>query len=67
MENEDINYSEFLQYIRNKHSVFLNELRESGKLDQYLVDLHQRMLEKYPEMIEKIYTDDGIIEGGMNR
>lgn len=54
---------EYLLYIRQKENQKLEFLKERGELGTYIFNLHQKMLIKYPEMIDKIITENGIENG----
>jgi len=58
---------EYLRFIRQRESEKLDRLKQSGKLPEYILNLNGEMIEKYPEMIARVYTkeeiDDG--QGGM--
>ena len=65
MNDNEINVEEFVLGIRQRQSQFLEQLRKSGRLHQYLLELNEEMNAKYPEMIVKIYTKEEIDDGGM--
>ena len=65
MNDNEINVEEFVLEIRQRQSQFLEQLRKSGRLHQYLLELNEEMNAKYPEMIVKIYTKEEIDDGGM--
>ena len=66
IDDENIYYDEFLQYIRARESHYLEELWKNGKLHEYILNLNKEMIDKYPEMIVKVYTREEIDEEGMN-
>ena len=51
---------EYLLYIKNRENRYLEELRQSGNLATYILNLHQEMADKYPQMIVKVYTQEEI-------
>lgn len=65
MNDNEINVEEFVLEIRQRQSQFLEQLRRSGRLHQYLLELNEEMNAKYPEMIVKTYTKEEIDDGGM--
>ena len=67
MNDENIYYDEFLQYIRWSESKKLDVYREFGRLPEYILNMHKEMIEKYPEMIVKIYTDEELEKEGRNQ
>ena len=68
MNNEENNaFYEHLQYIKYKQDRIMDELRQTGKLNQYILDLHKEMILKYPEMIVQIYTREEIDEDNLER
>lgn len=54
------NLQEHLLFIRQREAQKLEELRQSGQLLQYTLDLHKDMMEKYPEMITRVYTKEEV-------
>ena len=66
--NEDTELVEYLMSIRSRKSELLNRLKQQGKLAAYILDLNQEMIEKYPDMVEHVYTkeeiDDTLGNGG---
>ena len=67
MSEDFFGVQEYLQSIRQRRSQLLERLRETGELHEYTRRLHAEMIEKYPDMIEKIYTKEEIDQGGMNQ
>ena len=63
--NDDIQYmQEFMQMIRRRQSEKLDILRRNGGLCEFILNLHQEMIDKYPDMIEHNYTEDEIEGNG---
>lgn len=54
---------EYLLYIKYRESKHLEDLRNTGQLESHTLNLHQYMIDKYPEMIAKIYTKEEIEQG----
>ena len=54
---------EYLLYLRQKESGKLDELYRAGKLRDYLLQLNKEMISKYPEMIERVYSEEEIEQG----
>ena len=57
-EKEDFDPVEELNKIRMLENRYIIELMRSGQLKRYIHALHQEMLEKYPEMIVRVISDD---------
>ena len=69
MNDEEIQQmSEYLMYLRQRESNRLEELRRNGSLCEFILNLHQEMIYKYPDMIEHNYTEEEIDDmmGGRN-
>ena len=66
--NEDTELVEYLMSIRSRKSELLDRLKQQGKLAAYILDLNREMIEKYPDMVEHVYTkeeiDDTMGNGG---
>ena len=66
MNDQGMNFLEYSMSIRQRQSQFLENLRRSGRLHQYLLQLNEEMNERYPEMIVKTFTKEEIDDGGMD-
>lgn len=67
-DEEILQMSEYLMYLRQRESNRLEELRRNGDLCEFILNLHQEMIDKYPDMIEHNYTEEEIdgMMGGRN-
>ena len=65
--DDNVCYDELLQYIRNERSQRLEEARKAGMLCDYILNKHKEMMEKYPEMIAHVYTDEEWYKEGRNQ
>ena len=64
MNDNEFNPIEYLSWIKHERGNLLEKLYRSGEIKEYILYLHQRMIEKYPEMIIEVITDDMDMEQG---
>ena len=54
---------EYLLHIRREKAALLEHLRQRGELADYVLNMNIKMMEKYPEMITRVYTREEIDDG----